>query len=166
MLGREHRVVAAVQVADAMEPFDNQRQAEEQPVDQDAVGVVVAEVLESLAVLGLVEALVFDLPPVLSVAGNPDCRPVECLPGIEIVGAPDLHPVLSVADRRSPNTNARGPNCFTKFPVDPSPAFAVAAASRTAAITSPTVAAGKKWTPSCRSSSPSGIRPANSIWRR
>ena len=56
---------AAVQVADAIQPLNDQRQQGEQPVQQDAVGVVVADVLDAVAILGIVEPLVLDLPTAL-----------------------------------------------------------------------------------------------------
>ena len=56
---------AAVQVADAVEPLDDDGQERQQPVEEDGVGVVVADVLDTVAVLGVVEALVFDLPAAL-----------------------------------------------------------------------------------------------------
>lgn len=43
---------AAMQMAQAIEPLDHQRQQSEQPNDQQAGGLVMAEVLEAVAVLG------------------------------------------------------------------------------------------------------------------
>ena len=35
----------------------------EEPVDQDVVGMVMADVLKSVSILRIIEALVFDFPP-------------------------------------------------------------------------------------------------------
>lgn len=57
---------AAVQVTDAIEPLDHQRQEGKQPVEQDAVGFMVADVLDAVAVFGVVEPLVLNLPTLLA----------------------------------------------------------------------------------------------------
>ena len=53
---------AAVYVAGTVQVLDHERENCEQPVDQEAVFVVVGNVLESVAVLAVVKTLVFDLP--------------------------------------------------------------------------------------------------------
>jgi ABC-type uncharacterized transport system YnjBCD ATPase subunit len=58
-------MIATVQVADSVEPFDNQRQKQEQPNNQNAVGMVMADVLHTIPILGIVEALIFNLPATL-----------------------------------------------------------------------------------------------------
>ena len=48
---------AAVQITQAVESFDGQRQDGEQPTDQQAVGMMMADVLEAVTVLGVIETL-------------------------------------------------------------------------------------------------------------
>lgn len=54
-----------VQVAQPVEAFDHQRQDRDQPANEQAVRMVMADVLHPVAVLGVVESLVLDLPPAL-----------------------------------------------------------------------------------------------------
>src|SRR6266404_3929256 len=56
---------AATQIAQAIEPLDGQRQAGEQPDDQQAVGVMVTHMPQTMAVLGIIKSLVFDFPTAL-----------------------------------------------------------------------------------------------------
>ena len=63
--GAKDGMGAAMQIADAIEPFDHQGQEKEEPVDQHAVGVVTLNVLHTVAVLGIVESLVPDFPAAL-----------------------------------------------------------------------------------------------------
>src|SRR5258707_4170463 len=55
----------ATQIAQAIEPLDGQRHAGEQPDDQQAVGVMVTHMPQSMAVLGIIKSLVFDFPTAL-----------------------------------------------------------------------------------------------------
>src|SRR5260370_8679361 len=56
---------AATKIAKAIEPLDGQRQAGEQPDDQQAVGVMVTHMPQTMAVLGIIKSLVFDFPTAL-----------------------------------------------------------------------------------------------------
>ena len=73
-----------MQIADAIEPFDPQGQEKEEPVDQHAVGVVMLNVLHTVAVLGVVKSLVLDFPTAL---GQFEERPRRQL-GVGKVGYP------------------------------------------------------------------------------
>ena len=53
---------ATVEIAEAVESFDGQGQQGEEPADQQTVGVMMTDMLEAVTTLGVVEALVFDLP--------------------------------------------------------------------------------------------------------
>ena len=55
-------MLAAMKVAQAVEALDTQGEEYEKPVDQQAVGMVMRHVFESVSILGIVETLVFDLP--------------------------------------------------------------------------------------------------------
>ena len=54
-------MVTTVQIAQPVKAFDQQGQRAQQPYDQDAVGVVVADVLHAVTVLAVVESLILDL---------------------------------------------------------------------------------------------------------
>ena len=56
---------AAAQIPQAVQPLDGQRQAGEQPSDQQAVGVMMADMFEVVAVFGIIKPLILDLPPAL-----------------------------------------------------------------------------------------------------
>src|SRR5438094_8917808 len=56
---------AAAQITQAVQPLDGQPQAGEQPSDQQAVRVMMADMSESVAVLGVVKSLILDLPTAL-----------------------------------------------------------------------------------------------------
>jgi hypothetical protein len=66
--GGANRVGAAVEIAQVVEVFDGQGQAGNQPDQQQAVGVVVADVFQAVAILGIIEPLIFDLPTALDEA--------------------------------------------------------------------------------------------------
>jgi hypothetical protein len=51
-------MVASMQIAKAIEAFDHHGQQAEQPIDQHAIGLVVADMFQAIAVLGVVETLV------------------------------------------------------------------------------------------------------------
>src|ERR1700751_6389391 len=53
---------AAMQITEAIKPLDAQRQAGQQPGEQQTVGVMVTDVSQSVAVFSVIEPLVFDLP--------------------------------------------------------------------------------------------------------
>jgi hypothetical protein len=63
--GGAGRVRSAAQITQAIEPLDGQRQAREQPSDQQAVCVMMTDMLQIMAILGVIEPLVFDFPPAL-----------------------------------------------------------------------------------------------------
>src|SRR5208283_6230036 len=65
LVGRQNPARAAMQIADAVESFDDEGHQKEQPADQNTVGMVVTDVLQSVAVLGIMEALIFDFPTAL-----------------------------------------------------------------------------------------------------
>src|SRR5437899_1896469 len=56
---------APVQIAESVESFDGQGQNGDEPPDQQTVGVMAADMLDAVIVLGFVEALVLDLPATL-----------------------------------------------------------------------------------------------------
>src|SRR5580700_5012905 len=53
---------AAMQVAQSIEPLQSEAQTDQQPDQEQAALVVMADLLQSIAVLGIIEALVFYLP--------------------------------------------------------------------------------------------------------
>ena len=55
-------VVAAMEMAQAVQAFDGQSQEEQQPANQQAVGMMMSDVFETIAILGVIKALVFDFP--------------------------------------------------------------------------------------------------------
>jgi len=61
-------MVATMQVAGPVKALDHQGQCDQQPHDQDAVGVVMADVLHAITVLTVVEAAIFNLPSALGQA--------------------------------------------------------------------------------------------------
>src|SRR5450756_22070 len=63
--GGKDGIRAAMQIADAVEPFDHQGKKNEEPVHQHAVGVVMLNVLHPVKILGLIESLVLDFPAAL-----------------------------------------------------------------------------------------------------
>src|SRR5437899_11858793 len=56
---------APVKRAESVESFDGQGQNGDEPPDQQTVGVMAADMLDAVIVLGFVEALVLDLPATL-----------------------------------------------------------------------------------------------------
>src|SRR5205809_7936624 len=56
---------AAAQITQAVQPLDGQPQAGEQPSDQQAVRVMMADMSESVAGLGVVKCLLLDLATAL-----------------------------------------------------------------------------------------------------
>src|SRR5467141_662091 len=63
--GGAEGMCAATQITQAVQPLDGQRQAGEQPSDQQAVRVMMADMPESMAVLGVIKPLILDLPTAL-----------------------------------------------------------------------------------------------------
>ena len=51
-------MVATVQVAHSVEAFDHHGERDQQPNDQDAVGLVVTDMLHAIAVFAIVEAAI------------------------------------------------------------------------------------------------------------
>jgi len=65
LLGRAHGMMAAVQVTKTIKAFDHHSQQAKQPTDQHAVGVMVTDMLQAIAIFGVIEALVLYLPTTL-----------------------------------------------------------------------------------------------------
>ena len=63
--GGKDRMGAAMQIADAIEPFDDQGQQQEEPIHEHAVGMVMLNMLHPVEVLGVVESLILDFPAAL-----------------------------------------------------------------------------------------------------
>ena len=57
-----HSMITTVEVTQAVESFDGQGQHGEEPADQQTVGMVMTDMFEAVTALGVVEALVLDLP--------------------------------------------------------------------------------------------------------
>ena len=57
---------AAMQVANAVNPFDHQGDQEEEPIHHHAVGMVVLDMFHPIKILGVIESLILDLPAALS----------------------------------------------------------------------------------------------------
>src|SRR5579872_177505 len=64
--GAANLMIPAMEKALPVKALDDQGQQDQQPNDEDAVGLVMTEVLHAVAGLAIVEALVFDLPAALS----------------------------------------------------------------------------------------------------
>ena len=60
--GAEAGVCSAVEIADAEQASDDERQQREQPADQEAARFMMADMFEALPGFAVIEALVFDLP--------------------------------------------------------------------------------------------------------
>src|SRR6266540_7295286 len=58
-------MVSAVQVAQPVKAFDHHSQGDQQPDDEDAVRLVMADVLHAITILAIVEAVILDLPAAL-----------------------------------------------------------------------------------------------------
>ena len=63
-----NRVGAAVEMAQAIEAFNGQSQAGNQPDEEQAMALVMADMFQAIAILGVVESLIFDLPTALGEA--------------------------------------------------------------------------------------------------
>ncbi len=63
--GGENPVRAAVEIAQTVESLDGQGQTGNQPDQQQALGMVMADVFQSVAILGVIEPLIFNLPAAL-----------------------------------------------------------------------------------------------------
>ena len=57
-----------VQIAQPVEAFDHHGESDQQPNDQDAVGLVVTDMLHAIAVFAIVEAAILNLPAALGPA--------------------------------------------------------------------------------------------------
>src|SRR5258708_2412620 len=64
-----HAMFATVEVTESVESFDGQGQHGEEPADQQTVGMMMTDMLEAMAALGFIEALVLNLPAAL---GHPE----------------------------------------------------------------------------------------------
>jgi hypothetical protein len=60
-----HPVFATVEIPEAVKSFDGQGQHGEEPADQQTVGLMMTDMLQTVTTLGVVEALVLDLPAAL-----------------------------------------------------------------------------------------------------
>lgn len=58
-------MLAAVQVAQAVEAFNGHGEDGQEPADQQAVGLVMADMLEAMTAFGFIEAPILDLPTTL-----------------------------------------------------------------------------------------------------
>ncbi len=57
-----HSMIATMEVAQTVESFDGQGQHGEEPANQQTVGMMMTDMLKAMTVLGIVEALILDLP--------------------------------------------------------------------------------------------------------
>ena len=59
---RYQGMASAMQVTEPIQPFDGQRKGNQEPADEHAVGMMMADMLHAVAIFGIVETLVLDLP--------------------------------------------------------------------------------------------------------
>src|ERR1700746_561386 len=59
-------MLATVEVSESVKSFDGQGQHGEEPADQQTVGMMMTDMVEAVTALGVVEALVLDLPAAFS----------------------------------------------------------------------------------------------------
>jgi len=59
---------AAMQIAQAVEPLDGQGEGDQQPSNEQAAGIMMAEMFQPVAIFGIVEALILNLPATLGQA--------------------------------------------------------------------------------------------------
>jgi hypothetical protein len=64
--GGAGRMGSAAQITQAVQPLDGQRHARKQPSDQQAVGGMLTDMLQIIAVLSIIEPLVLNFPSALS----------------------------------------------------------------------------------------------------
>ena len=55
-------MVSAMQVTGPIQPFDSQRKGNQEAADEHAAGMMMADMLHAVAIFGIVETLVLDLP--------------------------------------------------------------------------------------------------------
>src|SRR5437867_11104924 len=55
-------MVAAMQIAQSVQTLKGQSQDQQEPADQQAIGVMMGDMFETVAVLGIVETLIFNFP--------------------------------------------------------------------------------------------------------
>src|SRR5260370_4251353 len=90
--GGAEGMCAAAQITQAVQPLDGQPQAGEQPSDEQAVRVMMADMSESVAVLGVIKPLILDLPTAFgSVIQHPTA---DCFD--RGIGEPERFPDLTV----------------------------------------------------------------------
>lgn len=91
---------STVQIAEPVKPFDDQGQSDEQPYDQDTVGLMVAEVFHAITVLAVVETPILDLATALGHAIALDAHggPVERFPRGEVISVPDLGSAVALLE--------------------------------------------------------------------
>src|SRR5208283_6118630 len=65
LLGGTHRMGTTMQIADAIKPLNREREQGEKRVEEHTVFLMVASVFKTIAALGIVEPLVFNLPTTL-----------------------------------------------------------------------------------------------------
>src|SRR5215469_1859894 len=58
-------MLAAMQISQAVQPLDGQRHVRELPGDQQTVGVMMTDMLQIMAILGIIEPLVLNFPTTL-----------------------------------------------------------------------------------------------------
>ena len=51
-----------MQIADSIKAFDGQGEGDEQPSEQEAVAMMMADMFQTMAILSVVETLVLDFP--------------------------------------------------------------------------------------------------------
>jgi hypothetical protein len=63
--GRADGMSAPTQITQAVQPLNGERQTREQPSDQQAVGMMMADMPQAMAVLSIIKALVLYFPSTL-----------------------------------------------------------------------------------------------------
>ena len=54
-----------MQIADAIQPLNGQTQSEQKPAGEHAMGMMMADMFHTIAILSIIETLIFDLPSAL-----------------------------------------------------------------------------------------------------
>lgn len=126
----------AMQIAQPVESLQRERQAGQQPDDEQAALVVVADMLQSITIVSIVEAFIFNMPStlgdatrrevgepvslddiairfVLAIAEDTHRFPLQALPRIKVVGVPDLHAIGNVLGIPGPavGNGSASPRC-------------------------------------------------------
>ena len=69
--GAANAMVSAMQIPEPVETFDHQCQQDQQPDDENAVGLVVSDMFHAIALFAIIEALILDHPAALGHAIKP-----------------------------------------------------------------------------------------------